>query len=149
MTVNINSSNIVSQVGASLINYYEIISFTPSIIGGTLPGAGTYTLQAGYYTKIGNLIFVQGSMTWTTHTGTGNMYVGNLPYKVRNVANYDPECIVRTDSIPWPAGTGVIFGEFVANQSYIQIVEDRSNAPELFLQMNGTGTLHFTGWYLT
>ena len=145
----INSAGIVAQSGAPLIVYTELASWTPTIIGGTTPGVGTYTIQTGFYHKIGNIVFATGSVTWTAHSGTGNLYLGNLPFKIRNQTNYDPECIIRTDNVPWPAGTGVLFGEFQPNQTYVQIVEDRSNAPELFLQMNATGTVHFTGFYLT
>lgn len=149
MSFNINSSDIVSQVGASLLQYQEINTFVPTIVGGTIAGAGTYTLQAGFWHCVGKLIFVIGSVSWSAHTGTGNMLIGNLPFTVRNTANYDPECSVRTDSISWPAGSTYIFGEFQTGQTYLEISGLRTGGTIQLVQMNGSGTVHFTGFYLT
>jgi len=97
-------------------------TFTPTISGAKSAGVGTYTQQSGFYYRIGQIVFVTGSMTWTAHTGTGNMLVAGLPITVRNVARNDAEMIIRTDSIPWPAGTGVVFGEVIPGTTTAQIV---------------------------
>ena len=55
-------------------------TFTPTIIGGTSAGTGTYTTQTGTYTKIGNRVFFNIYAVWTAHTGTGDMLVSNLPF---------------------------------------------------------------------
>lgn len=130
MAVLNNSCNIIAQSTAPLVRYTELTTFVPTISGASTAGAGTYSLQAGYYHLLGNIVFVTASISWSAHTGTGNMLISNLPFTVRNVANYDPEFIVRTDSIPWPAGTGTIFGEFQTGMTIGNIVEGRSNLPE-------------------
>jgi hypothetical protein len=58
----------------------EYGTFTPTIIGESTAGAGTYIAQAGNYTKIGRMVHVQGYVDWSAHTGTGNMAIGALPY---------------------------------------------------------------------
>lgn len=145
----INAADIVAQVGAPLSTYLEYDTFIPIISGETSAGVGTYTLQAGFYHKIGKLVFVVGSITWTAHTGTGNMLFSNLPFAVRNVVNYDPECAIRTDSIAWPAASTMVFGEFITGQTYGQIHGIRTAGSVQLVQMSASGTIHFSGFYLT
>lgn len=57
-------------------------SFTPTIYGGTTAGVGTYTWQQGWYRKIGSLVMVHIGFTWTGHTGSGEMFIGALPFAV-------------------------------------------------------------------
>ena len=61
------------------LNWYEEGTWTPVMAGSSTPGTGTYTTQAGYFTRIGRTVFVQCYIAWTAHTGTGNMYI-SLPY---------------------------------------------------------------------
>ncbi len=149
MGFSINSSDIVSQIGAPLISYIELLTFTPTIIGQSTEGVGTYTSQFGFYHKIGNIIFVVGNVSWSAHTGTGNMLFGNLPFTVRNTANYDPECNIRTNSILWPVGSTMVIGEFQTGQTFGQIHGIRTAGTVQLVQMNASGTVHFTGFYLT
>jgi len=58
--------------------------FTPIIAGGTTAGAGTYSLQSGYYYKFGRFVIVQYRVTTTAHTGTGRAGISNLPFTVYN-----------------------------------------------------------------
>lgn len=59
---------------------YKEGTFTPTIVGSTNAGTGTYTTQSGQYTKIGNLVFVTMTLAWSAHTGTGNILIEGLPY---------------------------------------------------------------------
>ena len=59
---------------------YEEGTFTPAIYGTTTTGAGTYTAQTGYYTKVGRAVNFQIILTWTGHTGAGSMRVSGLPF---------------------------------------------------------------------
>lgn len=71
-------------VAANALDDYEEGTFTPTIVGVTTAGTGTYTSQVGRYTKIGNRVFIQIQLAWTAHTGTGTMRVGGLPYGINN-----------------------------------------------------------------
>ena len=64
---------------ASATAFVDKTAFTPTIYGTTDAGAGTYTTQLGYYSRIGNIVFVEIALIWTAHTGTGNMRLGGLP----------------------------------------------------------------------
>jgi hypothetical protein len=76
-----------ASANANTLDDYEEGSWTPTIVGGTTAGAGTYTTQVGKYTKIGNSVTITGRVTWTAHTGTGGMRIGGLPFTSMNVAN--------------------------------------------------------------
>jgi hypothetical protein len=67
---------------ANTLDDYEEGTFTPTIIGSTSAGTGTYAGggQVGTYTKIGRLVNVSIYLEWTAHTGTGNMYISGLPF---------------------------------------------------------------------
>jgi len=60
--------------------FYETVTFTPVIEGTSTAGAGTYSEQTGYGTKIGDVMFFTLKITWSAHTGTGNMIVAGLPF---------------------------------------------------------------------
>jgi hypothetical protein len=62
-------------------------SWTPVITGETSAGTGTYTSQVGTYTKIGSRVDFNIEVTWTAHSGTGQMDI-SLPYPVDNAQTY-------------------------------------------------------------
>jgi hypothetical protein len=74
------TANSSGTMTSELLNDYEEGTFTPTVIGATTAGVGTYAVQVGRYTKIGNLVTVQVYLGWGAHTGTGNMRFGNFPF---------------------------------------------------------------------
>jgi hypothetical protein len=54
-------------------------TFTPVVAGTTSAGVGTYTVQWGRYTQEGKRVTAEMFLTWTAHTGTGNISVTGLP----------------------------------------------------------------------
>jgi hypothetical protein len=65
---------------SELLNDYEEGTFTSTIVGSTTAGIGVYSEQVGRYTKVGRLVTVDITVTWSAHTGTGNMRIGGLPF---------------------------------------------------------------------
>lgn len=57
--------------------------FVPTISGSATAGVGTYTLQKGRYTKIGDVVNFVIALKWTAHTGTGNTNISGLPYAAK------------------------------------------------------------------
>lgn len=55
-------------------------SWTPTIIGLTTAGTGTYTVQSGYYQESNSLVILTGRVAWIAHTGTGNMAIDAFPF---------------------------------------------------------------------
>jgi hypothetical protein len=73
---------------SELLADYEEGTFTPTIVGSTSAGTGTYTSQVGVYTKVGNLVTISVTLGWSAHTGTGNMSLAGLPFT--SLATYNP-----------------------------------------------------------
>jgi hypothetical protein len=69
-----------AQSDANTLDDYEEGTFTPTIVGSTTAGTGTYAVQSGVYTKIGNAVSVTVFLVWSAHTGTGNMSISGLPF---------------------------------------------------------------------
>lgn len=65
---------------ANTIDDYEEGTFTPTVIGTGAAGAGTYSVQVGKYTKVGDRVQGEIEMVWSAHTGTTNMKIAALPF---------------------------------------------------------------------
>lgn len=53
---------------------------SPTVVGTTVAGVGTYTTQLGYYSKSGRTLQFHIELAWSAHTGTGNMQINGLPF---------------------------------------------------------------------
>jgi hypothetical protein len=54
-------------------------TFTPTAVGTTTAGVGTYSQQQGSATIVGNRCLFQLYLSWSAHTGTGNLRISDLP----------------------------------------------------------------------
>ncbi|MGE0109993.1 glycosyl hydrolase family 28-related protein [Aquabacterium sp.] len=72
------------------LDTYAEGTFSPTIIGTSTAGAGTYNSQVGRYTRIGDTVFFHARINLSAHTGTGNMVIGNLPFTSQNVTGLTP-----------------------------------------------------------
>lgn len=70
----------VPSTDVNTLDDYEEGTFTPTIIGTSTAGTGTYSIQNGFYTKIGRKVDFKIFLSWSAHTGTGNMRVSGLPF---------------------------------------------------------------------
>lgn len=69
------------SANVNTLDDYEEGTFTPVIYGSATAGAGTYTIQSGRYTKIGNMVAITIRVGWSSHTGTGtSMRMSGLPF---------------------------------------------------------------------
>ena len=123
-------------------------TWTPVIAGTTTAGAGTYTLQTGTYTRMGNLCFLAGTVTWTAHTGTGNMLLTGLPFTSRTLANYKYSFEIISININFPAGTISVEGSLPSTSTQLTLQSIRDNNTQLAFSMDIAGTISVTGFYL-
>ena len=66
---------------ANKLDDVEFGTFNPTIAGSTSAGApSSYTKREGRYAKMGHLVHVQITLGWSSHTGTGNMSIRDLPF---------------------------------------------------------------------
>jgi len=70
---------------ANALDDYEEGTFTPTVIGGTTAGTGTYNTQTGSYTKVGRLVSFRLQVFWSSHTGTGGLFVSSLPFSCSGI----------------------------------------------------------------
>lgn len=124
----------------------EGTTFTPVLTGATAAGVGTYTAQIGHYTKIGKLVQFTIEVSWTEHTGTGQLYV-NIPEVTNALSpNFQP-IPVASSGIGIAAGAQVValINKTPANRLQIYT----SNAGTLAsLAVPASGTLYISGSYL-
>jgi hypothetical protein len=69
---------------ANTLDDYEEGTFTPTFIGDTNPTV-SYHEKEGYYTKIGNMVYIRLWMRTSavSNTGTSTLYIGGLPFNVK------------------------------------------------------------------
>jgi hypothetical protein len=79
---------------ANELDDYEEGTFTPTVLGSTTAGTGTYTSRGGIYTKIGNVVTFCLDFILSAHTGTGDMLVAGLPFP-SNAINYQANIVAR------------------------------------------------------
>ena len=89
----------VASTDPNTLDDYEEGTWTPAIAGTTLAGAGTYSVQVGRYTKIGNKVTAHFNLTWSAHTGTGNMLISGLPFTSANVTNLSPAAVAYANNL--------------------------------------------------
>jgi hypothetical protein len=90
---------------ANTLDDYEEGTFTPTIIGASTAGTGTYSAQVGRYTKIGHRVFLDISLEWSAHTGTGSMRVSGLPFTPSTSSGYKVVGPIVTNNITLTANT--------------------------------------------
>lgn len=132
--------------GATNIQYDTTQSpatgFIPYVYGATSAGAGTYTVQQGGYTVVGNIVFINLTVTWTGHTGTGQMKIGALPY----LTDFPAGEIMNVMS-SGVTTTGALLGVMDTYSNSMIINQQGPTGALTSLQMAAAGTLNITGVY--
>ena len=132
----------VAATDANTLDDYEEGSFTPTIVGATLAGTGTYTTQVGRYTKVGNMVHVALEVTWTAHTGTGNMRVAGLPFTSSSDVRHVGSCTVNTMTSP---ASSIVRVEFEANNVQLRLTSQTVATGDIAsLTMDTTALLRAT-----
>jgi hypothetical protein len=68
---------------ANALDDYEEGTWTPVILGDT-GGVVTLVTQFGKYTKIGNMVTLNGYVSWSVNTGAGQARLTGLPFAINN-----------------------------------------------------------------
>ena len=126
--------------------FVDKTAFTPTILGTTDAGVGTYTTQIGYYSRIGNIVFVEIYMVWTNIAGgTGNLRLGNLPIASADNGVFVP-LTIQWGNLTLAAVGNKVFCLIPPNAQYAnlyQIADGNYSA----LGIDTAGTLMATGFY--
>ena len=107
---------------ANTLNDYEEGTWTPILQGVTVAGSPSYTVQNGYYTKIGDTVNIVGAIQITSlGSADGHLRIYGLPFVAKNATYYRPSIYCG-----YGAGLGISAGASVGgwipeNTSYIRI----------------------------
>lgn len=143
--VNFTANTPAAGMTSQLLNWYEAGTFTPTIVGSTGAGTATYNVQLGYYTRIGRVINFNIVLSYTGHTGTGNMRVSGLPFTSANRNADDSwQAICTPTSINFNGS--FITGIVIPNSTQIYMY-DAANAGGAYLAMDAAGVIRLTGHY--
>jgi hypothetical protein len=130
---------------ANALDDYEEGVWTP-VLNRTTLGTVTYTLQTGYYVKIGRVVYVWGKVTWSniSSVGSGNNYISGLPFsagtgQANGWANFGGSSGVATN----PVLAGLFYNQTVYLRKSANILAD-GNIGEDY---NNSGTFGFNGMY--
>lgn len=81
----------VPSAGANVLDDYEENTWTPVLGGAGGTSGQTYTLQQGYYLKIGQLVVAHFYVVLSAKgTITGNVQIQGLPFTCANIMNAMP-----------------------------------------------------------
>lgn len=99
-----NVTSISFGAGSSLSSYVTFTSYTVTYTGATTAGTTTYSVQSGFYSRIGNLIFVQFAIQVSAATGTGNVSI-SLPFASNSGGpTFVGSVFISGGSYTYPAG---------------------------------------------
>lgn len=132
---------------SELLDDYEEGTFTPVVSGDGTAGVGTYDTQLGYYTKIGRLVSFSINLTWSAHTGVGNLIINGLPFTSLNISNLFPPATIIANNITLTALNYPAC--FVLNNSTNVILRQlpTGGGSTAVIPMDTAGTLNITGSY--
>lgn len=91
-------TSITLSGGTALSNYVEG-TFTPTMLGNSVAGSPTYSVQIGRYTRTGRMVSIYHNVDWTNNnTAAGIIKFGGLPFTAVNVSNVNPVLITSLSS---------------------------------------------------
>lgn len=121
--------------------------FTPTVIGTTAAGVGTYTTQTGRYTKIGNMVQFNLYLAWTAHTGTGNIRISSLPFTSLNQIPNISSTSVLVSELSYTAGS-FIGGVIPGNSNYIELKQVNGGVNSSIPMDTSVSVLVISGTYI-
>lgn len=124
---------------------YAKSTYTPTYLGASTAGTTTYTVQVGYYVRIGIFIIASGRVTWTNATGTGIALI-SLPFTSNSTTNLRYAVAVRTENVTF-ANTGIV-GRLDPGNSQFQMNSPLTNAATAAVNVEAAGDVIFTALYL-
>jgi hypothetical protein len=138
----------VASSNANTLDDYEEGSFLPTISGTTAAGTGTYITQVAIYTKIGRIVTFQLNISWSAHTGTGNIVIEGLPFTSYTVTSTQSAATIGyADGVAFTAG-GTLIAYLQTNSTQVQLRQIPSGGGTVAsVPMDTAGALFISGTY--
>lgn len=129
--------------GSSLSSYVGLTSFTPTLLGASVAGTTTYSVQQGYYIRIGDLVFATVDISISAATGTGNATIGSLPFTSNSSTNFVAlgAATINAPGWTWQVGTTSMSFRLFANASSGTLVSTGSAVNSGVLQMTNASAV--------
>jgi hypothetical protein len=147
-----NTSNSFTDARAVLysrLSIYEqgnLASGTVKIEGTTSAGTATYSIATGSYTLVGRMVFVQMTITWTGHTGTGDIRITGLPFSVLNASNRLVGLNVIASNLAYTAGNYLVASP-ESNTKSMLLLQVSPAAAVSGVPIDAAATLYISGVY--
>ena len=151
-TLDGNESGMTSE----LLDDYEEGTWTPQLFDAASGGdqVNAYIAQVGAYTKIGNLVHIQGYVHANgLGSASGDVYLRNLPYVTQSTSN-----LYSTLNIGWASGLSIAAESSLtaylphngSAYAYIQNFDVNTGVSNLqFSELTTDGAFIFSGTYVT
>jgi hypothetical protein len=120
-------------------------TFTPAVEGTSTVGVGTYSVQAGFYTKVGNRVFFNLAVSMSAHTGTGNMRIIGLPFTSSATADSSSYVTIAGGNLTF---SGQLTAQVIGNGTKISILSFSSGASIAAVAMDVACDLRLSGFYM-
>lgn len=139
----LEQSQVVERPGASgQTTFYATGTFTPTFQGSATPGSWTYSIQTGFYTRIGNRVFFNCTIAAATRPGapTGDAWIVGLPFNSDSTANSHSPVYIDTISGFTLTGTIVqLTARVPPTATRVEFVENTGTAPSAAATLAATG----------
>jgi hypothetical protein len=122
---------------------YSTGTIVPTLVGTTAAGVGTYTSQTGKWIRFGNLVYCNLAVSWTAHTGTGNMEITGLPYAAADRAPLS----ARFSDVTF-TGTAA-YVSTIPSSTNLQIAQYSSATAATNIPIDTSGSIVVQGVYYT
>jgi hypothetical protein len=133
---------------ANTLDDYEEGVFTPTVAGSSTTGVGTYTVQSGKYIKTGGLVYIEVAMTWTAHTGTGQLWFTSLPFASPSTGNGPGVSFGRISNIALTANN-LLLGYVASNSTIIPLRQyPVGGGAEATVPLDTAGEVNFSVSYM-
>lgn len=127
-------------------------TFNPIFIGSTTAGTPTYSVQEGFYIKIGDMVFISGRVAITALGSiSGNIRLGGIPFSVAGQSTagvwQDAGFIGRVQNFTGVSNISV--GNFVTTTSFLALYIDSGTTVVTDSELTTSSHVRFAGWYRT
>ena len=141
----VNFASGIKIGGNETLQVYDEGTFTPTIFGGSTAGTATYAYQVGEYTRIGNKVYFSLAVSFSSHTGTGSLNVGALPFTSKLRTNMVWSQTLNMQNIAY---TGpVLVGSILSASNSVQCSQIAITGTTTSVPIAASGFISVTGFY--
>lgn len=112
----------------------------PFIQGTATEGVGTYTASTIYIRRINLMVYLWFDISWSGHTGTGNILI-TVPYFSQITPNNPFACVIESDDMTFSADYTYLTGNLAPNTDTIAVNQNGSGEPLIGLPISTSGHL--------